>query len=153
MQRVAALVPGALVIADAPPDTKGADAADWARLTDRRSWESLAAAAVAPGRGWRRCAGGGRRSATEARRAGQRRGCVAHGSGTCATTRCTSTGRGWFIKPPERALWGHDGDGAMLTSVQDHPLYIGQCRKGTSARGIMGRTAGPADRARRRSGH
>ena len=49
MQRVAALIPGALVIVDAPPDTKGADAADWARLTDRPLWESLAAAAVAPG--------------------------------------------------------------------------------------------------------
>ena len=47
MQRVAALIPGALVIADAPPDTKGADAADWARLTDRPSWESLVATAVA----------------------------------------------------------------------------------------------------------
>ena len=51
-------------------------------------------------------------------------------------------GRGWFIKPPERALWGYDGDGAMLTSVQDHALYIGQCRKGTSARGILGELQG-----------
>ena len=142
MQRVAALIPGALVIADAPPDTKGADAADWARLTDRPSWESLAAAAVAPGDvvtdapaptdGEARPKRGGLDSAEAA----------LHMAPDLRDNAMHVYGRGWFIKPPERALWGYDGDGAMLTSVQDHALYIGQCRKGTSARGILGELQG-----------
>ena len=142
MQLVAALIPGALMI-EAPPDTKGADAADWARLTDRPSWESLAAAAVSPGDvtvaavsvqqdGEARPKRGGLDSAEAAlHMAPDLRGAAMH-----------VYGRGWFIKPPERALWTHDSDGAMLSSVQAHSLYIGQCRKGTSARGIVGELQG-----------
>ena len=49
MQRIAKLLGGDVqMIVSAPPDVKGADAADWARLTDRPPWEKLIANAVAP---------------------------------------------------------------------------------------------------------
>ena len=142
MQRVAALIPAALVIVDAPPDTKGSDAADWARLTDRPSWESLAAAAVAPGEVADDAPAAAWRSGQPNR---SEQGLTRRRSATTLRT-CTSPVRcGWNVRMQrttghaggstsrprsERRCGGMNGHGLMRPVRAGPEAAVGQCRQG-----------------------
>ena len=138
MQRIGAVLDGAgadvRVLVDAPPDTKGADAADWARLTDRPPWESLTAGAVAPGEVKVAAPAGISTRPTKNGLDAQEialKLALQHAGKSMYVH-----GRGWFTRAADAALWCYDGDGRMVTAVQDHPLFL-KARKGTSARNIV----------------
>ena len=145
MQRIGHVLHAAgaapLVIADAPPDTKGADAADWARLTDRPSWESLATAATP----WDSTPA----PATEQPKEKKKPPSGAYHAARAMEPDLSSrtmfcAGRGWYYRSSETALWQPDTRRIMLGKVQAHPERE-KCQRGLRSPAIMGELEGMLD--------
>ena len=144
MQRVGDVLHAAgakpLVI-DAPPDTKGADAADWARLTDRPSWESLATAATP----WDSAPAPATEQPKEKKKPPSGAYHAARAMEPDLSTRTMFVaGLGWYYRSSETALWQPDTRRIMLGKVQAHPERE-KCQRGLRSPAIMGELEGMLD--------
>ena len=144
MQRIGKLLGYDCRMIDAPPDHKGADAANWAALPDRPSWESLAAAA----------------DDNDVTIQGERFGVhlnshavavlklgaydAARTMADLSTRAMFVAGRGWYYRSSETALWTLDAGRVMLGKVQNHPQRE-QCQRGLRSTAIMGELEGMLD--------